>query len=46
LRRSQPLSDGRIVYGFHAVISRLRQHATGVQEIYLTRRATMRAPRI
>jgi 23S rRNA (guanosine2251-2'-O)-methyltransferase len=29
------LADGRIVYGFHAVISRLRQHAAGVQEIYL-----------
>ena len=35
MRRCQPLSDGRIVYGFHAVISRLRQHAAGVQEIYL-----------
>ncbi len=29
------MSEGRIVYGFHAVISRLRQHAAGVQEIYL-----------
>ena len=29
------MADGRIVYGFHAVISRLRQHAAGVQEIYL-----------
>jgi 23S rRNA (guanosine2251-2'-O)-methyltransferase len=29
------MADGRIVYGFHAVISRLRQQAAGVQEIYL-----------
>jgi 23S rRNA (guanosine2251-2'-O)-methyltransferase len=29
------VADGRIVYGFHAVTSRLRQHAAGVQEIYL-----------
>jgi 23S rRNA (guanosine2251-2'-O)-methyltransferase len=29
------LSESRIVYGFHAVTSRLRQHAAGVQEIYL-----------
>jgi 23S rRNA (guanosine2251-2'-O)-methyltransferase len=29
------LSAGHIVYGFHAVVSRLRQHAAGVQEIYL-----------
>ncbi len=29
------MAEGRIVYGFHAVISRLRQHAAGVQEIYL-----------
>jgi 23S rRNA (guanosine2251-2'-O)-methyltransferase len=29
------MADGRIVYGFHAVTSRLRQHAAGVQEIYL-----------
>ncbi|HEV7821159.1 MAG TPA: 23S rRNA (guanosine(2251)-2'-O)-methyltransferase RlmB [Burkholderiales bacterium] len=27
--------DTRIIYGFHAVISRLRQQAAGVQEIYL-----------
>src|SRR5471030_888110 len=33
--RTLPMADGRIVYGFHAVISRLRQHAAGVQEIYL-----------
>ena len=29
------MSESRIIYGFHAVISRLRQHAAGVQEIYL-----------
>jgi 23S rRNA (guanosine2251-2'-O)-methyltransferase len=29
------LSAGHIVYGFHAVTSRLRQQATGVQEIYM-----------
>jgi 23S rRNA (guanosine2251-2'-O)-methyltransferase len=29
------MSDGRIIYGFHAVTSRLRQHAAGVEEIYL-----------
>lgn len=29
------MPDGHIVYGFHAVISRLRQHAASVQEIYL-----------
>jgi len=29
------LSAGHIVYGFHAVISRLRQHAASVQEIYI-----------
>jgi 23S rRNA (guanosine2251-2'-O)-methyltransferase len=29
------MADSRIIYGFHAVISRLRQHAAGVQEIYL-----------
>jgi 23S rRNA (guanosine2251-2'-O)-methyltransferase len=29
------MADGHIVYGFHAVISRLRQHAASVQEIYL-----------
>jgi len=29
------MTDTRIIYGFHAVTSRLRQHATGVQEIYL-----------
>jgi 23S rRNA (guanosine2251-2'-O)-methyltransferase len=29
------LSAGHIVYGFHAVVSRLRQHAASVQEIYL-----------
>jgi 23S rRNA (guanosine2251-2'-O)-methyltransferase len=29
------VADGRIVYGFHAVISRLRQHAASVQEIYV-----------
>ena len=29
------MADTRIIYGFHAVVSRLRQHAAGVQEIYL-----------
>jgi 23S rRNA (guanosine2251-2'-O)-methyltransferase len=29
------VADTRIIYGFHAVISRLRQHAASVQEIYL-----------
>ena len=29
------MAEGRIIYGFHAVTSRLRQHAAGVQEIYL-----------
>jgi 23S rRNA (guanosine2251-2'-O)-methyltransferase len=29
------MADTHIVYGFHAVVSRLRQHAAGVQEIYL-----------
>ncbi|MFH1044847.1 MAG: 23S rRNA (guanosine(2251)-2'-O)-methyltransferase RlmB [Pseudomonadota bacterium] len=29
------MSDARIVYGFHAVIGRLRQQADSVQEIYL-----------
>ena len=29
------MSAERIVYGFHAVVSRLRQHAAGVREIYL-----------
>ena len=29
------MSDSRIIYGFHAVTSRLRQNAGGVSEIYL-----------
>ena len=29
------MADTRIIYGFHAVTSRLRQQAAGVQEIYL-----------
>ncbi len=29
------MSDTRIIYGFHAVTSRLRQDAAGIQEIYL-----------
>ncbi len=29
------MSETRIIYGFHAVISRLRQHAASVQEIYI-----------
>ena len=29
------MTESRIIYGFHAVVSRLRQHAAGVQEIYL-----------
>src|SRR5262245_24895419 len=29
------MSESRVIYGFHAVRSRLRQAAAGVQEIYL-----------
>jgi 23S rRNA (guanosine2251-2'-O)-methyltransferase len=29
------MADSRIIYGFHAVISRLRQHALSVREIYI-----------
>src|SRR5512145_131685 len=29
------MSDVKLIYGFHAVISRLRQHAGSVKEIYL-----------
>jgi 23S rRNA (guanosine2251-2'-O)-methyltransferase len=29
------MSEARLIYGFHAVLSRLRQHAGGVNEIYL-----------
>jgi 23S rRNA (guanosine2251-2'-O)-methyltransferase len=29
------MADSRLVYGFHAVLSRLRQHADSVREIYL-----------
>ena len=29
------MADAHIVYGFHAVVSRLRQNASSVQEIYL-----------
>jgi len=29
------MSEPRFVYGFHAVLSRLRQHAAGVKEIFL-----------
>jgi 23S rRNA (guanosine2251-2'-O)-methyltransferase len=29
------MSEAKIIYGFHAVLSRLRQHAAGVREIYL-----------
>ena len=29
------MSEPRLIYGFHAVLSRLRQHAAGVREIYL-----------
>src|SRR5688572_13344619 len=29
------MNETHIVYGFHAVVSRLRQHTAGVQEIYL-----------
>jgi 23S rRNA (guanosine2251-2'-O)-methyltransferase len=29
------LRESRIIYGFHAVTGRLRQHAAGVREIYL-----------
>ena len=29
------MPEPRLIYGFHAVLSRLRQHAEGVREIYL-----------
>jgi 23S rRNA (guanosine2251-2'-O)-methyltransferase len=29
--------EARLIYGFHAVLSRLRQHAASVQEIYIDR---------
>jgi 23S rRNA (guanosine2251-2'-O)-methyltransferase len=29
------MSEPRLIYGFHAVLSRLRQHASGVREIYV-----------
>jgi 23S rRNA (guanosine2251-2'-O)-methyltransferase len=29
------MAEPRLIYGFHAVLSRLRQHASGVREIYL-----------
>jgi 23S rRNA (guanosine2251-2'-O)-methyltransferase len=29
------VSDARLIYGFHAVTSRLRQRASGIREIYL-----------
>ena len=31
------MSESRILFGFHAVLSRLRQHASGVQEILIDR---------
>lgn len=31
------MSDARILFGFHAVLSRLRQHSTSVQEILIDR---------
>ena len=31
------MSDARILFGFHAVLSRMRQHATSVQEILIDR---------
>jgi 23S rRNA (guanosine2251-2'-O)-methyltransferase len=31
------MAEARILYGFHAVTARLRQHAASVQEIYLER---------
>ncbi len=31
------MSDARILFGFHAVLSRLRQHATSIQEILIDR---------
>jgi len=31
------MSDTRILFGFHAVLSRLRQHAASVQEILIDR---------
>ena len=29
------MADSRLIYGFHAVTSRLRQKAAGVREVYL-----------
>src|SRR5262245_62748106 len=29
------MSDPRLIYGFHAVLSRLRQHAGSVKELFL-----------
>jgi len=29
------MSDARILFGFHAVLSRLRQHSASVQEILM-----------
>ena len=31
------MSDARVLFGFHAVLSRMRQHATSVQEILIDR---------
>ena len=31
------MSESRILFGFHAVLSRLRQHASSVQEILIDR---------
>ena len=31
------MSDSRILFGFHAILSRMRQHATSVQEILVDR---------
>src|SRR5262249_62376906 len=36
-RLTAAMPDSRVIYGFHAVTSRLRQNAAGVQEIYLDR---------
>ena len=31
------MSDARILFGFHAVLSRMRQHATSIEEILIDR---------
>ena len=31
------MSDARILFGFHAILSRMRQHATSIEEILIDR---------